>query len=104
MTIRLMPTEDRIVVKPAEPSDKTKGGILLPDSAKEAKHYGEVVAVGDGKYDDNGDLLPIIVEVGDSVYLSAYHAGEPYKEDGVEYRILRQHEILGVLKPLEFVL
>ena len=92
---KIKPLSNRVVVKrfKAEPS---KGGIILPDSAQERPQDGEVVAVGPGKRDEAGKLQPLAVKVGDRVYFSSY-AGTEVKEDGEEFLILAEDDILGVL-------
>jgi chaperonin GroES len=93
----MKPLGNRVLIKRAE-AKTTKGGILLPDSAKEKPKIGEVVAVGPGRTDDDGRVLPMHVNVGDQVLFSAY-AGTPVKSDDVttEYLIMAEDEILGVL-------
>ena len=93
----MKPIGNRVLIKRAE-AKTTKGGILLPDSAKEKPKIGEVVAVGPGKTDEEGKLLPMHVNVGDKVLFSAY-AGTEVKSDDVtiEYLIMTEEEILGIL-------
>jgi len=93
----MQPLGNRVLIKRAE-AKTTKGGILLPDSAKEKPKIGEVVAVGPGKTDEDGKVLPMHVNVGDKVLFSAY-AGTQVKTDDVttEYLIMTEEEILGVL-------
>ena len=92
--MKLKPLVDRVVVKPLEVEEKTAGGIVLPDTAKEKSTKGEVIAVGSGKLLDNGKRLPISVKVGDKVLYGKY-GGADVKIDGVEYKILSESEILA---------
>ncbi len=93
----MKPLGNRVLIKRAE-AKTTKGGILLPDSAKEKPKIGEVVAIGPGKTDEEGKVLPMHVNIGDKVLFSAY-AGTEVKSDDVstEYLIMTEEEILGVL-------
>ncbi|MFM2222725.1 MAG: hypothetical protein RLZZ78_982 [Armatimonadota bacterium] len=93
----LKPLGDRIVVKPLEAEEKTSGGIVLPDSAKERPQTGEVIAVGPGKTLDNGSVAPMEVVVGDKVVYSKY-GGTEVKVDGQDVLIMRQDDILGVVE------
>jgi chaperonin GroES len=94
--MNLRPLADRVVVKVIEVEEKTEGGIVLPDTAKERPQQGEVLAVGPGRRLDDGSLLPLGVKVGDRVLFSKY-GGVEVKVDGEEYLILREDDILGVL-------
>ncbi|ANE54301.1 co-chaperone GroES [Methylomonas sp. DH-1] len=94
MSIR--PLYDRIVVKRLESETTTPGGIVIPDNAKEKPISAEVVAVGTGKPLDNGQLRPLAVKAGDRVLIGKY-AGNEVKIDGVEYVVVREDEILGLL-------
>ncbi len=91
------PLEDRVVVRPEEAEEKTKGGIVLPDTAKEKPARGEVVAVGIGKLLENGKRVPVNVKVGDRVIYGKY-SGSEIKIDGVAHSILRESEILAVIE------
>ena len=93
MAIR--PLDDRIVVKPVEAEEKTSGGILLPDSAKEKPQRAIVVAVGEGSRNDAGDRLPLTLQVGDEIIYGKY-SGNEIKWDGEEYKILRESEVLAI--------
>ncbi len=93
--MKLKPLADRVVVKPIEQEEKTAGGIVLPDTAKERPQEGEVVAVGEGKLLDNGERVPPQVKVGDRVLFAKY-GGTEVKVDGVEYLILRESDILAI--------
>lgn len=91
----LKPLSDRVVLKPVEAEEKTKGGIVLPDTAKDKPQEGEVVAVGPGKILDNGTKLEPEVKVGDRVIYSKY-SGSEIKVDGEEYLIVRESDILAI--------
>ncbi len=91
----IKPLEDRVVVKTIEEEEKTAGGIVLPDTAKEKPQEGEVVAVGPGKLGENGDRLPMSVNVGDKV-LYAKYGGTEIKIDGQEYLIMRESDVLAI--------
>jgi chaperonin GroES len=90
----LRPLEDRVVLKVLDAEEKTAGGILLPDTAKEKPQRGKVTAVGDGKLGKDGKRLPLDVKKGDTVLFGKY-AGSDVKVDGVDYKILREGEILA---------
>jgi chaperonin GroES len=93
----LKPLGDRIVVKALAAEEKTAGGILLPDSAKEKPQQGEVIAVGPGKQLDNGKITPMDVEVGNVIYYAKY-GGTEVKLGSDEFVILRQDDVLAVLE------
>ena len=95
--MKIRPVQDRIVVRRVAEEEKTKGGIIIPDSAKEKPAEGEVVAVGPGKANDKGVVRPLDVKKGDRVLIGKY-SGTDVKIDGIEYVILREDEVLGVLK------
>ncbi len=95
--MRLKPLGDRVVVKPLEEEERTKGGIVLPDVAKEKPQHGEVVAVGPGALTEDGKRLPMDVQVGDRVLFAKY-AGTEVKIDEEEYLILRQSDILAIVE------
>ena len=92
----LKPLHDRLVVKPIEAEEKSAGGILIPDNAKEKPTKGEVLAVGEGKALDNGSVRAPKVKVGDQVIYGQY-AGSSYKQDGVEYKIIREDDVLAII-------
>jgi len=94
--MKLVPLEDRVVVKVMEQEEKTTSGIVLPDTAKEKPSKATVLAIGPGKYDDNGKLLPMPVKVGDIIVFSKY-GGTELKLDGEEYLVLRASDIIGIL-------
>ena len=94
--MKIKPLDDRVVVKAVEPIDKTKGGIYLPDTAKEKPQEGEIIAVGPGKHSDSGELIKPTVKVGDKVLYSKY-GGTEITVEGEEYLIIREGELLAVL-------
>ena len=91
----IRPLGDRVLVKPIEQEERTKGGIVLPDTAKEKPQLGEVIAVGTGRLLDNGQRVPLEVKVGDKVIYAKY-GGTEVKLDGQEYLILRESDILAI--------
>lgn len=93
----IRPLGERVVVKPLASEEVTKGGIVLPDTAKEKPQEGEVVAVGSGRLLDNGTRVAIDLKVGDRVLFSKY-AGNEVKLEDVEYLIMREADILGVIE------
>jgi chaperonin GroES len=95
--MKIRPLYDRLVVKRVEETETVKGGIIIPDSAKEKPQEGEVVAAGKGKRSDDGKLIELDVQVGDRILFGKY-AGNEIKIDGEEYLILREEEVLGVLQ------
>ncbi|HHX49977.1 MAG TPA: co-chaperone GroES [Clostridia bacterium] len=95
--MNIQPLGDRVVIKVLESEEKTKSGIVLPDTAKEKPQEGEVVAVGSGRLSDQGDKIPLEVAVGDRVIYSKY-AGTEVKMEGQEYLILSERDILAVVK------
>jgi chaperonin GroES len=98
MDQRIKPLGDRVLVKPAQREERTKGGIYLPDTAsKERPIEGIVLAVGPGRLDDNGRHVPMTVAVGDRIIFAKY-GGTEYKVDDVEYLFLSEKDILGVLQ------
>ena len=94
MAVKLEPLADRLVVKASQREERTKGGIILPDTAKEKPQEGEVVAVGPGKLSEDGKRIAMDVKVGDTVIYTKY-GGTEVKEDGEEYIILRESDILA---------
>ena len=95
--MKLRPLHDRILVKRLEEEQVTKGGIIIPDSAKEKPIKGEVVAAGPGKVADDGKQIPMGVKTGDKVIFNKY-AGTEVKIDGEELLIMREDDILGVIE------
>ena len=93
---RFRPLHDRVVVKRIEAEEKSKGGIIIPDSAKEKPSQGEVVGVGPGGRDETGKLIPIDVKVGDRVLFGKW-SGTEVKLDGEELLIMKESDIMGVL-------
>ncbi len=94
--MNIKPLADRVVVEPALPEEKSKGGIILPDTAKEKPQQGKVVAVGPGKSSDAGNLIKMEVKKGDVVLYGKY-SGTEITVDGVEYLIMRESDILAIL-------
>jgi chaperonin GroES len=94
--MKIRPLNDRVLVKRLEEVEKTKGGIIIPDSAKEKPAEGEVIAVGPGKLDDKGKRVPVELKAGDRVLFSKY-GGTDVKLDGEDYLIMREDDILGVV-------
>src|SRR5215813_9255927 len=95
--MNIRPLHDRIVVKRIEEDETKVGGLFIPDSAKEKPQKGEVVAVGKGKRGDDGKLIPPDLQAGDRILFGKY-SGSDIKMDGVEYLIMREDEVLGVLE------
>ena len=95
--MELRPLYDRIVVKRVEEKEQVKGAIIIPDSAKEKPQEGEVIAAGKGKRLENGTLVPLDLKAGDRVLFAKY-SGSEVKIDGVEYLIMREAEVLGVVE------
>jgi len=96
--MNMQPLGDRVVVKPLEAETKTKGGIVLPDTAKEKPQEGKVVAVGKGKVLDNGTLQAPEVKVGDKVLYGKYSGNEITTKEGEELLIMREEDILAIIK------
>jgi chaperonin GroES len=94
--MELRPLYDRILVKRVEEKEQLKGGIIIPDSAKEKPQTGEVIAAGKGKRLENGTLVPLDVKAGDKILFAKY-SGSEVKIDGAEYLIMREDEVLGVV-------
>jgi chaperonin GroES len=95
MTVKIKPLADRLVVKPIEREEKTKSGLILPDTAKEKPQEGEVMAVGPGKMSDEGNRIAMEVKVGDLVIYAKY-GGTEIKLDGEELMILRESDVLAI--------
>ncbi len=95
--MNIRPLHDRILVKRLEEEQKTKGGIIIPDTAKEKPMEGEIVAVGKGKVAEDGKLIKLDVKAGDKVLFNKY-AGNEVKIDGVDYLIMREDDILGIIE------
>lgn len=94
--MKIKPLADRVVVKPLEQESKTKSGIIIPDTAKEKSHKGEVIAVGPGRYDD-GQLIEMRVKIGDKVLYKEY-GGDEFKLDGQEVIILKEEDIIAIIE------
>ena len=94
--MKFRPLHDRVVVRRVDSETKTAGGIIIPDTAKEKPQEGEVIAVGAGARDDAGKLIPLDVKVGDRILFGKW-SGTEVKIDGVEYLIMKESDIMGVL-------
>ncbi len=92
----IKPLGDRVLVRPLEEKEQIKNGIIIPDTAKEKPQEGEVIALGTGKTDDNGNKVEFTVKKGDRVLISKY-GGTEVKVDGVGYLIMREDDILGII-------
>ncbi|WP_084127858.1 co-chaperone GroES [Demequina sp. NBRC 110055] len=97
MSVSIKPLEDKVVVKPSAAEQTTASGLVIPDTAKEKPQEGEVLAVGPGRVDDNGNRVPLDVQVGDKVIYSKY-GGTEVKYGGEELLILSARDLLGVLQ------
>ena len=93
---KIKPLSDRVLVKPMEKEEMKKGGIIIPDTAKEKPQEGEVIAAGPGKRDDQGKLIPMEVKAGDRILYGKY-SGTEIKIEDEEYLIMHQDDILGIL-------
>ena len=96
--MKIRPLQDRIIVKRLEEEQKTKGGIIIPDTAKEKPIEGKVIAVGKGKVADDGKLIKMEVKVGDKVLFRKYGDITEVKIDGEEYLIMREDDIVGIIE------
>jgi chaperonin GroES len=97
MTAKLTPLHDRILVRRVEEAETTRGGIIIPDSAKDKPQEGEVIAVGKGKSNDEGKVFPLDVKAGNRILFGKY-SGTEIKIDGEEFLIMREEEVLGILE------
>lgn len=95
--MKIRPLQDRVIVKRIEEEEKTKGGLIIPDTAKEKPQEGKVVAVGKGKANEDGKVTPLDVKVNDRVLFGKY-AGTEINMDGEEHLIMREEDILGVIE------
>jgi len=95
--VKIRPLQDRVLVKRIQEEEKTKGGIIIPDTAKEKPQEGRVVAVGKGKISEDGKIIPLDVKVNDRVLFNRY-AGSEIKIDGEEHLIMREEDILGIIE------
>ena len=93
----IKPLGDRILVKPLEQKEVKKGGIIIPDTAKEKPQEGEVIAVGKGKIADDGKLIPMELKAGDKILFGKY-SGNEVKIDNIEYLIMNQDDVLGIIE------
>ena len=96
--MKVRPLHDRVIIKRVEEQETVRGGIIIPDTAKEKPQEGEVVAAGTGKRLENGQIIPLEVKAGDRVLFGKY-SGTEIKLDGEELLILREEEILGIIAP-----
>jgi chaperonin GroES len=96
MAMKIRPLHDRVIVRRIEEDQKTKGGIIIPDTAKEKPQMGEVIVAGPGKKTEDGKLVPIDVKKGDKVLFTKY-AGSDIKIEGEELLIMREEDILGII-------
>ena len=96
--MKIRPLQDRVIVKRVEEEEKTKGGIIIPDTAKEKPMEGKVIAVGKGKIADNGSLVALEVKVGDKVLYGKYSGNEITTKEGEELLIMREEDILAIIK------
>jgi chaperonin GroES len=94
--VNVRPLGDRVLVQPLEEAEVKKGGIIIPDTAKEKPQEGKVVALGTGKRDEDGKNIPFVVKAGDTVLISKY-GGTEIKVDGTSYLIMREDDILGII-------
>jgi chaperonin GroES len=97
---RIRPLHDRVIIKRIEEQEQIRGGIIIPDTAREKPQEGEVIAVGEGRKLDSGERVPLDVKAGDRVLFGKY-AGTEIKLDGEEYLIMREEDILGVVDAAE---
>jgi chaperonin GroES len=95
--MKVRPLHDRVIVKRMEEEEKTKGGIIIPDTAKEKPVEGKVVAAGDGKLSDDGKKIPLEVKVGDRILFGKY-AGTEIQIDGEEHLIMREDDIIAIVE------
>ena len=94
--MNVRPLQDRVLVKRVEQEEQVRGGIIIPDTAKEKPQQAEVIAVGPGKTDDDGDRIPVDVKAGDKILIGKY-SGSEVKVDDKDYLILREEDILAIL-------
>ena len=98
MSVQVTPLHDRVLVRRLEEKEVVKGGIIIPDSAKEKPQQGTVVSVGKGKSNDEGKVCPLDVKAGDTILFGKY-SGTEIKLDGDDFLIMREEEVLGIVKP-----
>jgi len=95
--MKIRPLQDRVIVKRLEEEGKTKGGIIIPDTAKEKPQEGKVIAVGKGKVTEEGKVIPLDVKVGDRILFGKY-SGTEIKIEGEEHLIMKEEDILGIIE------
>lgn len=95
--MKIRPLQDRVIVKRIEEEEKSKGGIIIPDTAKEKPQEGKIVAVGKGKLNEDGKIIPLDVKVNDRVLFGKY-SGSEINIDGEEHLIMREEDILGIME------
>jgi chaperonin GroES len=95
--MKIRPLQDRVIVRRLEEEEKTKGGIIIPDTAKEKPQEGKVIAVGKGKVTEEGKVIPLDVKVGDKILFGKY-SGSEIKIGGEEHLIMREEDILGIIE------
>jgi len=95
--MKIRPLQDRCIVQRVAEEEKTKGGIIIPDTAKEKPQEGKIIAVGKGKVNDDGKLTPLDVKAGDKILFGKY-SGSEIRVDGEDYLIMREDDILGVIE------
>jgi chaperonin GroES len=95
--VKIRPLQDRVIVQRVEEEEKSKGGIIIPDTAKEKPQEGKVVAVGKGKANDDGKITPLDVKVNDRILFGKY-SGTEINFDGAEHLIMREDDILGIIE------
>ena len=95
--VRLRPLGDRVIVRPIEKKDEIRGGLIIPDTAKEKPQEGEIIAAGKGKIGEDGKLIPMDVKAGDKILYGKY-SGTEVKLDGQEFLIMHQDDILGIVE------
>ncbi|MFA6572045.1 MAG: co-chaperone GroES [Bacteroidota bacterium] len=95
--MNLQPLHDRIIVKPAEAAEVSKGGIIIPDTAKEKPQQGTIIAIGTGKVADDGKIVPMTVKAGDTILYGKY-SGTEVNIDGEEHLIMRESDIFAIIK------
>ncbi len=95
--MKIRPLQDRVIVKRLEEEEKTKGGIIIPDTAKEKPQEGKVIAVGKGKVTEDGKVIPLDVKAGDKILFGKY-SGTEIKVEGEELLIMREEDILGIIE------
>jgi chaperonin GroES len=95
--MKIKPLSDRLVVERIEQDEKTAGGIIIPDNAKEKPQKGKVLAIGPGAYDNNGKLIPMHVSIGDIVLFTKW-GGTEFKEGSTEYLVLKETDVIGIIE------